>query len=158
MGLQRTDPAGPEPVFRPLRWPTATALSLLEERRELWDLADRFRRQPAAREAVVSIDEVTLDRALKLAERREDERAPVACRHVPEVLAVVAIITANLELVTTVGALDGRAAPADERVVELVFSTAPLALDVHREELGESKCLEGIRDCHGITGTSRAES
>ena len=88
------------------------ALSLVEERRKLGDLRDRLLPQAASREEVIAIDEVGLDRALQLAKRREDERAPIARLDVPEVFAEVAIAPANLEFVATICALHRRAATA----------------------------------------------
>ena len=113
-------------------WPFLRHLALIEERGELGDLADRLRWQPAAGEPVGPLDEIALNRALKLAERREDERPPVTGRDVPVVVGKVPVATLNLELVPTVGALHGRPTTADQRVVELVLRVAPLALDVHR--------------------------
>ena len=113
-------------------------IALVEERRELGDLADRLLLQPAAREQIVALDEVRLDRALQLAQGREDERAPVAGLDVPEVLAEITVAPANLELVPAVGALDRRAATADERVVELVLGVAALTSDVHSVRAGPS--------------------
>src|SRR5262249_7089817 len=138
--LLRLRRGGAEPILR-LDGTLATAapgllllrrFALLEERRELGDLTHRLLREPAPGEAIVALDEVPLDRALKLAERREDERSTVPRGDVPEVLAEVAVAPTDLELVPAVGALHGRSAPAHERVVELVLGVAPLALNVHR--------------------------
>jgi hypothetical protein len=74
------------------------------------------------------------DRALKLAERQVDELLSERRRDDPPIGRVGTgrgRLSAHLELMAALRAPNRGAAPAYERVVELVFGFAPLALDVH---------------------------
>ena len=97
------------------------------------------RSPPAARRSRPAVSEspradlLGQDGALQLAERQEGQLAgPRSCCTATSVRRRLADARrAHLELVAAVGAPHRRAAPADERVVELVLGLAALALDVH---------------------------
>jgi hypothetical protein len=72
--------------------------------------------------------------ALQLPQGPERHLPSVATGDDPEVLLDLRlrVAPADLELVSAVRAAHGRAAPANEGVVELVLRLAALALNVHR--------------------------
>jgi hypothetical protein len=74
------------------------------------------------------------DGPLELPQRPERHLASVAPGDDPEVVLhlTLHVTAADLELVSAVRAAHGRAAPANEGVVELVLGLAALALNVHR--------------------------
>jgi hypothetical protein len=107
------------------------SLSFLEERSKLGDLANGLRLAPAARQGIERVHLPHEDRALKLAQRGEDQHAAVAGLHVPKVLAEVTFLATNLEFMAAIGALNGCPTTAHKRVVKLVLGAAALTSDVH---------------------------
>jgi hypothetical protein len=92
----------------------------------------------APAEGVVTPHLTLGDGALELPQRGEDELGAVRDANRPSLARAAADGRPDLELETAVRALDGGAPPADERVIELVFGLATLALDVHRRSSRDS--------------------
>jgi hypothetical protein len=121
----------------------------LEERLKLGDGPQRTGGSCTAPQHIRTTDLLGEDGALQLPQRQESEILARNCANQPAVclLAGARLGLPNLELVPAVGTPNRRAAPADERVVEFIFSFAAFALDVHERvsRAARARCRLGPR-------------